>query len=461
MWYQSILPDSAQNLAWGHTWAWSYNRHPPLGTWLISIISLFSGNNEIATYSASVICLSISLIFIYLLSKRYLSPETAIAASVLSSFSLYYLINFVLQFNQNTIMLPFWVMICYFFDTCLRTNQLRHWLILSIVTAGAVLAKYESLIIIFLSLIYLFFNFKKKYLVKLLIAFLLTLTFLTPHILSMTQHGFLTIEFIFQRIGEGQNHSILYNHLYFPLKALVEQLGHILFVLLVLVLLLNNKKITRLCNKDISNQLNFLVYLGITPLVFVILISFIFGVSIRAEWGFPLFSFTLPAIFSFFQLQYRASFLKSLIYFGLFIHLVSLTAYISFNYYSTKFDRTSQPSYILAKSAKSYWKKHTNMPLNYIGGDETVDYYLAAYLPNKPLLFEALSFKQSPWLNKIQLKKAGMLFVIENCEATKIMLLKKNYSAINPECISLPYNNKHRELFKKYTLMMVPPIEVG
>ena len=132
LWYQSILPDSAQNLAWGHTWAWSYNRHPPLGTWLISIISLFSGNNEIATYSASVICLSISLIFIYLLSKRYLSPETAIAASVLSSFSLYYLINFVLQFNQNTIMLPFWVMICYFFDTCLRTNQLRHWLILSL-----------------------------------------------------------------------------------------------------------------------------------------------------------------------------------------------------------------------------------------------------------------------------------------------------------------------------------------
>lgn len=456
-WYQSILPDSAQNLSWGHTWSLSYNRHPPLGTWLISFMSIICANNEMATFSASVLCLSISLLFIFLLSKRYLGAQDAFAACVLSSCSLYYLTNFVLQFNQNTIMLPFWIMICYFFDRCLQNNGIKDWILLGVVSAGAILAKYESLLIIFIAFVYLIRHFEYKYLFKLLSALTVTLLLLTPHIISVAQNGFLTLEFIHGKANEGQNHSAFYTHMYYPIKALLEQLGHIVPPIVLISLFIRNNMIIQSRTEPNESRVNYLVYLGIAPLTLVVLLSFIFGLKIQPEWGFPLFSFTLPAIMFYFQMRSRDHLLKPLLLIALSIHAISLIAYISVNYFSPKYARTNNPSYVLAENALQYWQQFTSKPLKYVAGDENFDYYLAAYLPTKPLLLEAYSFKLSPWLNKTELKKSGLMIVIEGCDQLRNKYLKEQYSAQAYQCIDVPYSNKYREQYKTLTLMVVPP----
>lgn len=455
--YQSVLPDSAQNLSWGHSWAWSYNRHPPLGTWLINFMSLLFVNNEVATFSASVLCLSTSLLFIFLLTKRYLGSQDAVVACMMSSFCLYYQANFVLQFNQNTIMLPFWIMICYFFDCCIHTNRIQDWIFLALATVGAILAKYESLLIIFITLIYLLRHFEYKFLFKLVMAMGLTLLILTPHLMSVAQHGFLTLEFIHGKVSEDPSHYTLHPHVSYPIKALREQLGHIAPALAILILLIKTKRINPARNEKPKEKWNFLVYLGIAPVCLVILISFIVGLKIQPEWGFPFFSFTVPAIMSYFQLKSRTELLKPLLFMALLIHSGSLGIYMAANYCSSKYTRTNNPSYMLAQEAQRYWNHFTNKPLRYVAGDENYDYYLTAYLPNRPILLEAYSFRLSPWLDKRELKRQGLMMVIQGCDPIKNHQLKTQFLAQDFKCVEIPLSNKYRQQFTTVTLMVVPP----
>ncbi|CAM2843036.1 glycosyltransferase family 39 protein [Legionella worsleiensis] len=459
--YQSILPDSAQNLSWGHTWAWSYNRHPPLGTWFITFMSMICANNEVATFSASILCLSISLVFIFLLSKRYLGSKDAFVACVISSFSLYYQTNFVLQFNQNSIMLPFWVLLCYFFDRCIHSNSMRDWFCLAMATAAAVLAKYESLLIIFITLIYLLGHLNRKYLYRLILATLLTLLLLTPHLISVAQHGYLTLEFIRSKVSGNMGYYVFNRHVYYPIKALIEQLAHLLPAIALLLLLIKTKKVHLAPYKQTCNKWNYLTYLGVAPLGLVILLSFVFGFKIQPEWGFPLFSFSIPALFSFFNLKSRPTLLKPLLLTALLIHGSSLGIYMATNYFSLKLTRTNNPSYLLAQLAQDYWRQWTKEPLLYVAGDENYDYYLAAYLPNKPMLLEGYSFRLSPWLDKNDIKKQGMLIVMQGCDPMRNKQLAVRYAAQDSKCIAIPLSNKYQPQSIKLTLMRVPPELTG
>ena len=68
---------------------------------------------------------------------------------MLSSLSYFYMANFALQYNQNTIMLPFWVMSAFYFWLAIKESNLKNWVLLAIVSVLSILAKYESIILFF------------------------------------------------------------------------------------------------------------------------------------------------------------------------------------------------------------------------------------------------------------------------------------------------------------------------
>ena len=143
----SILPDSAENIALSHAYSWSYSKHPPLGMFIIGVASLLFKNIEVTTYFTSAICLVVSMCYIYKTSRMYLETSEAVASTILSSLSYYFVLNFALQYNQNVIMLPFWVATVYFFIKALDHNSLLYWCILSVVCALGVLASTKYLLL--------------------------------------------------------------------------------------------------------------------------------------------------------------------------------------------------------------------------------------------------------------------------------------------------------------------------
>ncbi|MBA2655817.1 MAG: glycosyltransferase family 39 protein [Tatlockia sp.] len=457
LFYQNILPDSAQNIAWGRTWEWSYNRHPPLGTWFIKLMIMFIGNIELATFSASACCLSISLWFIYKLSKQFLSQLDALIACILSSFSVFYLMYYALEFNQNTIMLPFWVMCCYFFDKCLKVNRTLDWLLLGALTAAAILAKYESIIMLFSLVLYLVVYFKKQYLVNLILAFSFALILLAPHLLSVVEKGFLPWVFMQGRVGDGLFHGFIYNHFYNPFKAMLEQFVNLSPALLTFVLLLSYKQFLNKSNQTNMLKSSYLVYIGFVPCLFVLSISLLFGISLRSEWSYPLFSFTLPALIYYFQFKAKPKMIAILFIAAFCLHFGVLVMHKSVHYFSNKDARSNFPSYQLANLAQSYWEQFTDKPIYYVGGEEDIDYYLSTYLPSKPVLFEAYSFTKSHWIKPKDLKSKGLLLVVSGCDPLKIKSLQEQYQIQAHQCVNIPLNNKFHPQFKLTTFMIVPP----
>lgn len=457
LFYQSVFPDSAQNITWGHYLGWSYHRHPPLGTWLISFMDGLFADHQIAAFVSSVLCLSVSLLFIYKLSSRYLAPKEALLACVFSSLTLYFLTNFVLQFNQNSIMLPFWVMVAYFSDKCMAENRWSDWLLLGMVAALGMLAKYETLLLIALAFGYLLIHFRRDYLPKLIGAFVLFVLFLMPHLIAIFSKGATTIDTLHEKFLVNPPHGFLYLHSVYPFQALLQQLGHLLPAVLLLLFFFKTQQQSFEGSFENKGRFNFLSYLGWSPLLLVVFISLVFGLKIQPEWGFPLFAFSLPAIIAYYDLKIKPAYLTRLVILALVFHAGSLFAYKAIQFYISKPTRTSYPSQALAQKASSYWHEFTDQPIRYIGGEEVIYYYLGAYLPDKPLLLEHNSFKESPWVKEEEVKKQGILLVMEGCDEMKNEALKAQFSAKAYRCIDLPYSNKYARYYRSITLMVAPP----
>ena len=61
--------DTIEALAWGSNLEWGFNKHPPLSAFLINIFYNLFGSNDWAYYLLSQICVIISFLFVWELSK--------------------------------------------------------------------------------------------------------------------------------------------------------------------------------------------------------------------------------------------------------------------------------------------------------------------------------------------------------------------------------------------------------
>lgn len=455
--YQTLFRDEVQNLAWGHIIRWSYDIHPPLGAWFITFLNFLFSDMRVASYSAAVLCVMVSLYFVYRLSSFYLNAWQTLVACLLSTLTIFYLNNFVLEFNQNTIMLPFWAMVCYFTDQSLRDNRWRDWFLLGVVTAFAILSKYESLMIIGLMFLWLIFHFRARYFIKLLVAFGLTCILCLPHIMSVAKDGFLPILFIQSRVDVSFQHGFLYRHLYYPVETILSQIIHISISLLALTLLIKTKIIKKIPSSNLNTDRNFLLYLGIAPFCLLIIISCIWGIHIMPEWGFPLYIFTIPALMSYFEVSSHKGAIKKILILVLCAHVFALVSYKMFHYYSSKRHSTNYPGYSLAEKAAEYWRQYNEGSINFVGGDRPLNYFLAVYLKNKPYILENFSFVESPWIDPKLAKKQGILIAQLDCRQSDLNKIQKQFFIPHYQCFDIAMSNKHDLKTMPIALMIAYP----
>lgn len=455
--YDSILPDSAQNISWGNAWSWGYTEHPPLGVWFLNIMLKIFRNIELATFLSSAICLVVSLIYIYRTSKLFLSTKTAVAATMISSLSYFYFANFALQYNQNSIMLPFWVMSAFYFWLAIDNPKLSNWIFLAVVAALAVLAKYQSFLILFLEFLYLIFNYRREYNKYLLIAFIIFVVLLIPHIIWLVDFNFLPISYVMARAGSGE-HSFLNLHIFNPISCFIGQPLSLLIAILVFFILNRLKAIKFFGYGKLTN---YLVYLGWAPLILVTLISASAGIEIKGEWGFVLFLFTIPGLFLWLKADTKALNLTKLLIVVIVIRILVMIIFGCVNVLDKRVRRINIPGYQLAILAKKYWRTYQgDSPIKYTGGYDGIGYYLSAYLPNRPEFLSNFSLKKSPWVNPKSFHKYGAILIYQGCPKSLPLLLQASKLKVtNIRCYSLPAANKLHKVMVDFTLAIVPPAD--
>lgn len=443
---QSVFPDSAENLALSHALSWSYSKHPPLGMFTLHLLQTMGLNNQWAAFTASTICLLTSLLFIYKISLLYLEKNEAVIATILSSLSYYFMLDFTLQYNQNTIMLPFWVASIYFFIKSTNENKMTQWLLLGCMCALGVLAKYESLLVIGCETIYLTIIFKKKYLKNLLVATAVFLAIITPHIYWLIHHPVTPINFFTNEAKES------YNHIKIFVGALILQPANLCIALLALVYLVKTKKAS-IANeaKKLNNPLLFLAF---TPWIFFTVIAIF--IRTHTEWGFPILALWIPALFYFFNI--KSSQVKKVFQLSVLTHTLIFITGMSALYFSKKTTRGNYPSQQIANSAQQFWANNTtaNKPLRYIGSSsDSFAYYAVAYSPKKVLFLKHNDFKTSSWINRADFYKNGGVLIDVGCN--KNGNKPQHFNITKKQCFYAMQTNKLHPSKIYYTLYLVSP----
>jgi 4-amino-4-deoxy-L-arabinose transferase-like glycosyltransferase len=445
----SVYPDSAENLSLSHTLAWSYSKHPPLGMFLLHGLNQLIKSREIIVFFASSVCLVLSLIYLYLTAELYLSKHQAVAATLLSSLSYYFVLNFALQYNQNTIMLPFWVASVYYFLLAARQNKAWQWVLLGISCALAILAKYQRVLIISLEFLYLIIYFRRSYLRGLFIAFATFLVLLTPHFLWLQQEHFKTFSYASSFIGDATDY-----------KKLTEVFSALFLQPLNLALCFVFFRL--IARKDLplkfkTNMKTFvrhpLGFFAIAPWISFALIACV--VQVKAEWGFSMVIFWLPALF--YAFDPRVDTLKPWLLLVCLTHLLILLGYLSFTYLDGKTHRNNWPSYPLAQKSLTFWHSFQKPKLKYIGGEEFPAYHLTAYYPGKPLLIKDNDFNLSGWIKKGDFLKHGGIFIDNGCHNHTKKYLRLGFNVKGTRCIRVPQQNKHHPKMLRYQLFFIAP----
>ena len=177
--------------------SYTYDKHPGLCAFVLKIFSLLTcGNAILADVLSSGLCVLVSLIYIYKICKRFFSKEEATFITVISTFSAYYILQYFIMYNQNVILLPFWVIVSYYFILVLEKNLYKNWIMLVIFTSLGVYAKFEILLLSGIMFLYILFFFKREYISKLITSAIVFFIAIIPAVIGIIEQNYTPILWI-------------------------------------------------------------------------------------------------------------------------------------------------------------------------------------------------------------------------------------------------------------------------
>jgi 4-amino-4-deoxy-L-arabinose transferase-like glycosyltransferase len=143
----SISPDMGEALAWSRDLAFGYPKHPPLMAWIAGLWFAVFPLADWAYYLLSMVLAAVTLWFSWAVLGDYLSNEKRVVGLALLTLVPFYNI-LALNFNADTVQLPFWAATTYWFLRALRTNDTKYAALAGLGAAACMLGKYWSIMLL-------------------------------------------------------------------------------------------------------------------------------------------------------------------------------------------------------------------------------------------------------------------------------------------------------------------------
>ncbi len=413
--------DALEGSIWGHQLEWGYDKNPFLNGWLTRLALEIGGYSGWMTYFFSQLSVGISFWAIWQLGKKLVTPFAALIAVLLMESIQYYNLH-AIDFNDNTLELSGWALTILYFYHAITMGKLRHWLLTGLFAALSMLTKYYSIMLLLPMLFFLCQNptarqqLKNNYFYAGLLFFLLLMT---PHLIWLTQHHFITIHYAIDRVASV---SAWHHRILFPLQFAWQQIEAIIPTLLLFSMLLIGKKPVFAVKKISLSTFNrqFLFVIGLGPFLLTLIFSALFDWKLRAAWGQPLFSLTGLLL----MVWLTPNITREKFYSFLALWVALFTAMVSV--YSYSLIRAKQPSSanfpgkIIANVLTQEWQQTYQRPLNYVAGPRWMAGNVALFSPDHPAVFMDWDTKKSPWIDEATLKKQGAIFIWDPTEAVQV-----------------------------------------
>jgi len=376
--------DTIEHLAWGSNLDWGFIKHPPMVAFFPEVFFQIFGAQDWAYYLLSQIFVIISFYYVFKFSKEFFNNDLLGLISVLLIEAIYFYNFTTPEFNVNVCQLPFWSLTVYFSWKIYTSKEIKFsdCFLVGLFAAFGFLSKYLFVYLlasIDLLFIYLIFIKKdRKFDFKYLITLEVFLIILVPHLIWLNNNEFITITYGISRTG--LEHSVLIDHIKFPLIFLIKQIG-LLIPFLILVWLLVKKIKFRIDFKD--KKLLFLLAINILPIILMFLTSVVTGSKIRTMWMTPFYLFFGTLFVYLFQAQINIKKLKSFMIGFIFFFFLSpaLYAYVSI---SKEDKRTDYPGKEIAIKTQYAWDQQFNTEINVVYGNEWNAGNLSYHLKSRP-----------------------------------------------------------------------------
>ncbi len=291
--FRYTLPlDAVEGTTWGRQLAFGYDKNPFLNAWLTELAVWVGGQSGWAIYLFSQLCVVACFWAVWRLSKKMMSPVHAFVAVVLLEFMTNYNID-AIDFDDNVLQVCFWALIILFFYKAVTNQKIRHWVLVGIFAALAMLSKYFVIILFVPMALFLLTNRDaRKSFVKpgLYVAIIIFCLMLLPHVIWLFHHDFMTVTYMFARASTSPTWI---DHLWNPWHFGYSYVLAFLIPLIVFLLVYPGKTISpeiSMPHKMTSFQWQFLLLMGLAPFLFVLLLSLMTGMALHLGWGQPLLS---------------------------------------------------------------------------------------------------------------------------------------------------------------------------
>ena len=381
--------DVIEALAWGSNLDWGFEKHPPLSAFFPEVFYQIFGNQDWAYYLLSQIFILLSFIIVFKLAREFLKNDIHALLSVFLLEGIY-LYNFTTpEFNVNVCQIPFWALTVYYFWQSFKDDKIQNWVLLGVFAALGFLSKYLFIYLLIGITIFFIFNFKKrkKFNFRWLISLLVFLLVLTPHLIWLIENDFKTIIYGLERASfEDSNFQ---NHLLYPLKFILKQLGILIPFFVLLILIISKIKLKFKFN-FYNIKLVYLTCVTLAPILLMILTSLIFGVNIRTMWMTPFYLFFGLFFVYIFESKIKLNYLKRFLIFFLFIFILSPSTYLYVSF-SKDNKRTDFPGKEIARLVQIRWNENFTNKITIVVGDEWLGGNLSYHLQSRPRWFNDLN----------------------------------------------------------------------
>ncbi len=282
----------------GSMWSWVVDRHPPFAGFVGYLWGVATGFSTIAFFALSKLNALLALWVIYLLNLEFLKPRLALLGVAAYS-ATFPFVSMMTTLDNNSVLHALWPATVLFTWRGLNHGRWLDWGYAGILMGLCFLSKYHSLIFgaCLLAACFLVFAVKRNWQwAKLGLACGLALALFAPHILSEYSHGFQTLEWA-QSSADGVTNAGPDGRLSIPTFLASNALYNLFGTGLLVFLAWRHGwlKFTAPRTANDKSIWHFLLVMAALFPAFPVLLSAVFGISLKATWGFNAF-FLLPTL---------------------------------------------------------------------------------------------------------------------------------------------------------------------
>lgn len=411
---KNLQLDLAEDLALGREWQLGYWKHPPLPWWAADALYRLTGSIY-SVYMLGPLSAVACFYAVWLLARDTVGPfRGLIAVFALEGIHFY---NFsVIKFAHDQAQLPFWAFTALFLHRALTRGDSRYWLLAGAFLAGAFWTKYAAFALAAALGLFMLIDPVARRAWRTPGPYLMTLAFLVviaPNVWWLFANDFMPFRYVDARAREAGN---AISYLVYPLRWTAGQLFFLAPAIILLALLyVRSATGSRANDNQAAFDRRYVTMLALGPFAVVTVLFGVLGRLPVAMWGYPLWSFAPLAMLLWWppledMRRWRRFAIGAIVAIAG-APLIYAVVEVGEPMVRDRPKATEFPGQAVAATITNAWRDRFGTPLSFVGGTEFAANNVAVYSPDRPHVVVHGDPALSPWVDRNQLRKRGVVLV--------------------------------------------------